>query len=146
MDRVFSVGDISDQFWSPPPLPVEDPKMNRSASEWAFERFLQETTVSTLSDTSSSKSAPDSDVVEIKDVQKTNTNYSSQLQSQSPATTSFTPPSSSSVPIDSDKYHALLKSKLNLACAAVALTGVYVFLFDISYSRVVLEMVVICNL
>ncbi|KAJ8432768.1 hypothetical protein Cgig2_011691 [Carnegiea gigantea] len=122
MDRVFSVGDIADQFWSPAPPPAEDPKMNRSASEWAFERFLQEATVSTLSDTSSSKSAPDGDVVQIKDVQKANTNCSSQPQSLSPATTSFTPASGPAVWIDYDEYHALLKSKLNLACAAVALT------------------------
>lgn len=122
MDRVFSVGDIADQFWSQAPPPAEDPKMNRSASEWAFERFLQEATVSTLSDTSSSKSVPDGDVVEIKDVHKANTNCSSQPQSLSPATTSFTSVSGPAVRIDSDEYHALLKSKLNLACAAVALT------------------------
>lgn len=130
MDRVFSVGDISDQFWSPPPPPptaASDPKMNRSASEWAFERFLQLQEPSTLSDTSSSKSADNnSDVVEIKDnnihnnnnnttINNNNPNCTSQSQSPATATTSF-------APIDSDEYHAFLKSKLNIACAAVALT------------------------
>ncbi|KAK2965996.1 hypothetical protein RJ640_012351 [Escallonia rubra] len=61
MDRVFSVDDIADHFWSPPPIRLSQPTaaasgsastsaMNRSSSEWAFQRFLQE----------ASASAPDS--------------------------------------------------------------------------------------
>ncbi|KAK3021009.1 hypothetical protein RJ639_046039 [Escallonia herrerae] len=66
MDRVFSVDDIADHFWSPPPIRLSQPPasasasaaegsastsaMNRSSSEWAFQRFLQE----------ASASAPDS--------------------------------------------------------------------------------------
>ncbi|CAO2833010.1 unnamed protein product [Amaranthus hypochondriacus] len=117
MDRVFSVGDISDQFWSPPPQPPplnDDPIMNRSPSEWAFQRFLQE--ASPLSDTSSSKSLAENDVVELKDSHhQTNNDITSKMES-------IVHQGSSSVAIDSDKYQAILKSKLNLACAAVAMT------------------------
>ncbi|CAO2837077.1 unnamed protein product [Amaranthus hypochondriacus] len=120
MDRVFSVGDISDQFWSspPPPPPSQPPggdsKMNRSASEWAFERFLQE--ASPISDTSSSKSLAENDVVEIRDsLHQSNNDITSKMPS-------FNHQGSSSFPVDSDEYHAILKSKLDLACAAVAMT------------------------
>ncbi|KAL2942519.1 Light-inducible protein CPRF2 [Bienertia sinuspersici] len=151
MDRVFSVGDISDQFWSPPPPPPPPPppstgdrKMNKSCSEWDLERFLQAT--STISDTSSSKSIAENDVVEITDPhQSTAINNSNDITSnfndknnknsctsQSPAsknnvqslrnTSSSFNASGSRLSVDSDEYQALLKSKLNLACAAVALT------------------------
>jgi len=116
MDRVFSVEDITDQFWPPSPaparLPVENPTMNRSASEWALERFLQET--SSLSDTSSSKSVAENDAVEINDGSKSHRNNNCSAQSKP-----------TSIPMDSDEYQAFLKSKLNLACAAVAMTRVY---------------------
>ncbi|GAB4836000.1 hypothetical protein Ancab_000918 [Ancistrocladus abbreviatus] len=142
MDRVVSVEEISEQFWSsPPPLPpaaAADPKMNRSASEWAFQRFLQEVAASSLSDTSSSKSLAENDVVEIKDHHPHSPHHHHQNQShslnrcnptpappqpnsiQSTATTSFIP--RSSMPIDSEDYQTFLKSRLDLACAAVALT------------------------
>lgn len=118
MNRVFSVEDITDQFWPPATLPAENPTMNRSASEWALERFLQETT-SSLSDTSSSRSAAENDVVEINNGSNSNSNNNCSAQSR-PTTTSFSP--GSSVPMDADEYQAFLKSKLNLACAAVAMT------------------------
>ncbi|XP_010274217.1 PREDICTED: light-inducible protein CPRF2 isoform X2 [Nelumbo nucifera] len=138
MDRVFSVGDISDQFWPPPPVASppppahsstaqqgEDFKMNRSSSEWAFQRFLQEASsvaaTSPPSATAASSVPPpfssaktserpavggDDEVVEIE-------------KSQPPPTLSDPSPS---VPIDSEEYQAYLKSRLNLACAAVALS------------------------
>lgn len=109
MDRVFSVDDISDQFWSPPQVaPAEEESssisaskmMNRCASEWAFQRFLQEAVAPESSPPSSSKPT---DVVEIKSF----------------TTASFAAGPSPNVPIDSDEYQAFLKSRLNLACAAV---------------------------
>lgn len=83
--------------------------MNRSASEWAFERFLREASTgqgddrrpsgSVASSGSSSVGVADKDaddeVVEVK-----------------------------LPPRDSEEYHAILKRQLNLACAAVALTRV----------------------
>ncbi|KAG9138286.1 hypothetical protein Leryth_001498 [Lithospermum erythrorhizon] len=42
MDRVFSVDDISDHFWSPPPPFSAANNLNRNSSEWCFQRFLLE--------------------------------------------------------------------------------------------------------
>ncbi|GMH13195.1 hypothetical protein Nepgr_015036 [Nepenthes gracilis] len=135
MERVFSVEDISDQFWSSPPSPPseqsEDPKMNRSASEWAFQRFLQEA-ISSPDTVSSSKSRPENDVVEIKDHAHQSDQqiyHQNQDHDQKQPNNRIRPPANtsafnlgSSIPIDSDEYQALLKSRLNLTCAAVALT------------------------
>uniref|UniRef100_A0A7N0U278 BZIP domain-containing protein n=1 Tax=Kalanchoe fedtschenkoi TaxID=63787 RepID=A0A7N0U278_KALFE len=107
MDRVFSVEGIADHFWtSPPPSQLvnhsnadaspSNTTMNRSSSEWAFQLFIQENTHSPAA----TKLHDDQDVVEIKD---------------HPAA----PPN---VPIDSDEYQAFLKTRLDLACAAVAMT------------------------
>lgn len=123
MDRMFSVEETSDQFWSPPPNTALDElsKMNRSASEWSFQRFLQEASASQNSllplrpsSYSSSSIADQKDVVESK-----STNIDLNINNDSVTTASFsvTPPN---VPIDSEEYQAFLKSKLHLACAAVA--------------------------
>ncbi|KAI9383175.1 hypothetical protein POPTR_013G040700v4 [Populus trichocarpa] len=127
MERVFSVEDnITELFWSPPPPPPDDlSKMNRSESEWAFERFLQEASAVTLDDnTSSNSSADKTDVVQIKDHGNSNNNATSKCSFSNgtcaTAASSFAAPAI--IPVESDDYHAFLKSKLNLACAAVALT------------------------
>lgn len=124
MDRVFSVDGISDQFWSPAISAAgkdECSKMNRSASEWAFHRFLQEAS-SVASDTTSHPS-PSSDphknddvILEIKQPPKPKQDLTT-LDAHNNGTTP-------NIPVDSEQYHAILKSKLNLACAAVALTRV----------------------
>ncbi|CAN0920403.1 Light-inducible protein CPRF2 [Linum grandiflorum] len=126
MDRVFSVDGMSDQFWpplSPPPppnhqhhrhLPAPSPpptvdgssKMNRSASEWAFQRFLQEASSAAASDYSLHSAR--SDVVHVNDHREKSSSSSSNVAAE--------------IPVDSEEYHAFLKSKLNLACAAVALS------------------------
>ena len=149
MDRVFSVDEISDQFWSPP-LPSgtgqvdESSRMNRSPSEWAFQRFFQLEAASNAA--SGASSAKNDGVVEIKDdhdsdnnrtqnAVTTNNNENNQnkevaakANGNTTATTSFnTPPPN--IPIDSEEYQAFLKSKLNLACAAVALTRVNFFCY-----------------
>ncbi|CAN1285522.1 Light-inducible protein CPRF2 [Linum perenne] len=129
MDRVsFSVDGMPDQFWSPPspsppnhhPAPPPPPptvdgssKMNRSASEWAFQRFLQEASSAAASD--HSLHSERSDVILIKDHLE-NSSSSSSVNANGTAR----PPSE--IPVDSEEYHAFLKSKLNLACAAVALS------------------------
>lgn len=136
MDRMFSVGEISDQYWSselaaatpssrPPPPADEGSKMNRSASEWAFQRFLQE-----ASETSPHSSAADhgeGEVIEIKDssfnqLQKLNTNHDGVSNCNSTSISSNAVPPN--IPIDSEEYQAFLKSKLHLACAAVAMKRV----------------------
>ncbi|GJR40677.1 light-inducible protein CPRF2 [Tanacetum coccineum] len=128
MDRMFSVDDdIAGHFWSPAAGGDEDESsssssasksqqqkstmMNRSMSEWQFQRFLQETS-SSVPESSSSKVDNKKDdvvVVEVKDPHENNINKS----------TFVGPPN---VPVDSEEYQAYLKSRLNLACAAVALT------------------------
>ncbi|PON95010.1 Basic-leucine zipper transcription factor [Trema orientale] len=131
MNSVFSVDEISDPYWS------SSPAMNRSASEWALERFLEEFSTPTTSTASHRPTLPattavaspsvasqsstskfpegDDEVVEIKkpDNQRHHHRY---------------PPSSDSssavpmLPLDSDQYREFLKNQLDLACAAVALT------------------------
>ncbi|KAL0380123.1 UNVERIFIED_CONTAM: Light-inducible protein CP [Sesamum angustifolium] len=150
MDRMFQVDEIPDQLWSPHSpirLSLEEEeadypsssaittsaaskmmRMNRSSSEWAFQRFLQETaepdrTTTTLQLPSSSMHLPQKDeVVEIKG----NHQYSlvgansNQQQREEAAEAAAGPPPD--IPIDSKEYQTYLKSRLQLACAAVALT------------------------
>ncbi|EFH50707.1 hypothetical protein ARALYDRAFT_489663 [Arabidopsis lyrata subsp. lyrata] len=83
MEKVFSDEEISgNHHWSVNGTTA----MNRSASEWAFHRFIQE---------------------------------SSAGESTTACGVSVSSPPN--VPVDSDEYRAFLKSKLNLACAAVAM-------------------------
>lgn len=107
MDRVFSVDEIPDNLWSPQIHVTggagdESSKMSRSASEWAFQRFLQE--AATPSPSSSS----------VAD----NTGFADAAPKDGAVLPNGPPP----VAVDSDEYRAVLKSKLNLACAAVAMT------------------------
>ncbi|KAJ8770186.1 hypothetical protein K2173_011521 [Erythroxylum novogranatense] len=92
MDRVFLVEGI--------------PKMNRSDSEWAFQRFLQEA--------GSDSSSAGNDVLEIEDHASCMTTASSSRNAN------VTPPT---ISVGSDEHQAFLKTKLKLACAAVALSG-----------------------
>lgn len=86
MEKVFSDEEISgNHHWSVNGTTA----MNRSASEWAFHRFIQE---------------------------------SSAGESTTACGVSVSSPPN--VPVDSDEYRAFLKSKLNLACAAVAMKRV----------------------
>lgn len=125
MDRVFSsVDEISDHLWSPPihVAGVEDSsKMSRSASEWAFQRFLQEASASAsaTSPPSSSSAAADVVFVEIGDRPKPSIDGA-----PLPTNGAVLPDGPPPAPVDSEEYRAFLKSKLNLACAAVAMTRV----------------------
>ncbi|KZV47313.1 hypothetical protein F511_07736 [Dorcoceras hygrometricum] len=122
MDRVFSVDDIADHFWSPHPPPIslhdedhhaaaaapsssETTHMNRSSSEWALQRFLQEVAAPDHTAAPAPLTNPkEDDVVEIK----------------SKKSLEGTP--NPNIPVDSEDYQSFLKSRLELACAAVALT------------------------
>ncbi|XP_030473145.1 light-inducible protein CPRF2 [Syzygium oleosum] len=166
MDRAFSVDDISGQFWSsspPPPPPAAvrpssscrseagEPSppsrrmMNRSESEWAFQRYLQEASVTPAA--SSAGGGEEGDVVEIKGgvrpdrnrvpdpirKQPPNPNAASKNASEvgtgpppapsAPCVDGIAPPfNGAAPPTNSEEYQAFLKSKLNLACAAVAMS------------------------
>ncbi|MBA0860138.1 hypothetical protein Goshw_014418 [Gossypium schwendimanii] len=125
MNTVFSVDDFSDSFWA---APASDDAlgMTRSHSEWALERFLEEFSgagvaisgshagenvigPSLMAPQSSVSKVEEGDVVEIKRPNSQNHNH---------------PPSDQTptVPTASDDYHTILKSKLELECAAVALS------------------------
>ncbi|XP_068495724.1 light-inducible protein CPRF2 isoform X2 [Phaseolus vulgaris] len=96
MERVLSVDEISEQYWVAAKKESCKLKsnMNRSESEWAFQQFLQEA-ASPSSSSSSDVKDPDINI---------NINIPVTLN------------------VDSQDYQTILKTKLNLACAAVALT------------------------
>ncbi|KAF7817835.1 Light-inducible protein CPRF2 [Senna tora] len=121
MDRVFSVDEISDQFWSPPIATgkVESSAMNRSASEWAFQRFLQEASSDTSHPSPSSDLDKNDDLIlEIKQPP----NPKPKPEQTPPTVHNKNGPPPSNISVDSEQYQAILKSKLDLACAAVALS------------------------
>nr|GMD01316.1 light-inducible protein CPRF2 [Ipomoea batatas] len=134
--------------------------MNRSSSEWAFQRFLQEASVvdhsssplppvsssaavavAAASSTSISQSeqVPPDEFLEIKQQNLApNRNSSFRLHNSGTATaaatnskststnvTSFGSTHASDIPDNSEKYQAFLKSRLDLACAAVASRAKY---------------------
>ncbi|MED6148794.1 hypothetical protein PIB30_056233 [Stylosanthes scabra] len=128
MERVFSVEEISEPFVLPAAKKMEESSakstMNRSASEWAFQRFLQEAS-SAVSGTVASPCSSSSSVVEIKQDLSQSMETKS-LQNDSTVAvlangTASSPPPCSSLAVDSEDYQTILKTKLNLACAAVAL-------------------------
>lgn len=118
MDRVFSVEEISDPFWQSSQSSSNDnnnnnKKMNRSSSEWAFQRFLQEASISqnppsqSLSSSTTTSPSLNEKPVEINDPPIPNHSLEE------------------NVPIDSEEYQKILKQRLDLACAAVALSRVF---------------------
>ncbi|CAJ2628537.1 unnamed protein product [Trifolium pratense] len=115
MDRVFSVDEIPDHLWSPQihdsgGATEESSNMSRSASEWAFQRFLQEAATSPLSSSVADENVVDTPPLPTKD-------DAAVLKNGPP------PPHPPPVTVDSEEYRrAVLKSKLSLACAAVAMT------------------------
>lgn len=169
MDRGFSVDDISGQFWSPPPAAVTpsppscrseagEPSppsrrtMNRSESEWAFQRYLQEASVApAASSAGGGGGGEEGDVVEVKGGARPDRdrapdpirnrppdpNAASKNASEvgtgpppapsAPCADGIAPPFNGGAappPTNSEEYQAFLKSKLNLACAAVAMSRV----------------------
>ncbi|XP_014516866.1 light-inducible protein CPRF2 isoform X2 [Vigna radiata var. radiata] len=97
MERVLSVDEISEQYWvaAKKESCKSKSKMNRSESEWAFQQFLQEAVSPSSSSSSDVKPKNDPDI---------NMNIPVTLN------------------VDSHDYQTILKTKLNLACAAVALS------------------------
>ncbi|ONH93444.1 hypothetical protein PRUPE_8G232800 [Prunus persica] len=139
MHSVFSVDDVSDTAWA-----LSSPAMNRSASEWAFEQFLDEfstpaatprrsvavadqltassvASCSVASQSSTSKREDgDEEVVEIKKPDHHNHHHQPQQQLNHPPPPPLDP--TSTVQVNSDQYREFLKNQLDLACAAVALS------------------------
>ncbi|XP_019157196.1 PREDICTED: light-inducible protein CPRF2-like isoform X2 [Ipomoea nil] len=145
MDKVLTVGENVDKFMPPPlPLPPDKMMMSRSPSEYAFQRFLQEATASVDHTLSSSPPAscsstsapaasgrqrlPQNDVVEIsdrnlgadRDVNFGHESSGAESATETAKTTSLGAGPAANVPIGSEDYQTFLKSRLYLACAAVA--------------------------
>lgn len=164
MERVFSVDEMSDPFWAaypaaaglPSPAAGGGPRglMNRSPSEWYFEKFLEvaeeaaipgttlphppnpnvspdcnpnRAPASAVASNSSGRGSKDGgrgeddELVEIK---------------QPPvvaAATSQGPPSDPPADVDPEVYASLLKKRLDLYCAAVAMCRVKLYIFVRSY-------------
>ncbi|CAN6978214.1 unnamed protein product [Brassica oleracea var. botrytis] len=106
MKSGFSADDSTDYFWPPPPpSPPLSPGdgMTRSQSEWAFQMLLEEISSVPAGSSISSSSATDNAIGR------------SYTHVRSESSVSRTEEASSNY------YQAILKSKLELACAAVAL-------------------------
>ncbi|KAL0867146.1 hypothetical protein Bca101_046264 [Brassica carinata] len=132
MHIVFSIDDLTESFW-PPTAPVPSPEsvpsqntaegmmMARSQSEWAFQRLLKEMSGSdqTNNNNAIDRSAPPpvqstqslSTVDDVVEIQKPPQNHQENRNRAR---------SSDRAGVDPDQYHAMLKSRLDLACAAVA--------------------------
>lgn len=148
MHIVFSVDDLTESFWpasAPEPSPGSAPAQNmaegmtRSQSEWAFHRLLKE--MSGSDDASPTRNAIErsspppvqseqsisrleetvdetADVVEIQKPPQNHRLSADDHQGSRSRARSSDPLDSAGV--DPNQYHAILKSKLDLACAAVA--------------------------
>ncbi|KAB1208839.1 Light-inducible protein CPRF2 [Morella rubra] len=144
MKTVFSVDEIADPFWSSSGLSATT-VMNRSESEWALQRFIEE-----LSSSSSSSLALASAAAAAAASAAAGTPSSpsriavSTVTAVSSVTSSSPAPrkdeaddetldnrhhprsldnSFPKAPVDPEEYRALLQSKLNMACAVAAQRG-----------------------
>lgn len=109
MERVLSIAEITEQYWlTSKACKGGDTKMNRSDSEWAFQKFLRE-----------QEAAEEAEAATAKPSSSSTSTSSSTVDVNLKINNS----------IDSEDYQALLKTKLDLACAAVAKSRVYIFLF-----------------
>lgn len=117
MDRVFSVDEMSDPFWASANAPAGNTMMNRSSSEWAFQRFLQEASVVEENHTpsSSSSSLKTAGVDRVERADRVFEIKDNEIPAKSD------PPCDAP---DNSKEYQELKRRLDLACAAVALARV----------------------
>ncbi|XWS58345.1 hypothetical protein CRYUN_Cryun08bG0026200 [Craigia yunnanensis] len=124
MDRVFSVEEISEHFCSSSSAATDTDtsaddnnklgsKMNRSASEWAFQQFLRE--VDKKGEEEEEKEEEEAKE-ELKKKKKKKNGMSSSFNG------CLENNDNTNVPVDIEEYQAFLKNKLNLACAAVAMS------------------------
>jgi hypothetical protein len=107
MERVLSIAEITEQYWltSKACKEGDTTKMNRSDSEWAFQKFLRE-----------QQAAEEAEAATAKPSSSSTSTSSSTVDVNLKINNS----------IDSEDYQALLKTKLDLACAAVAKSRVYI--------------------
>ncbi|CAN8265456.1 unnamed protein product [Cochlearia groenlandica] len=143
MEKVFSVEEISGNNLLWPAIAKESvtttTAMNRSESEWALHRFIQDAN-DDEEDVGESEEDVDNDEVYLRaspsnrlqgDRNGDGSDQVAEEERESDRTKSATArgvsvanPFSPNVQIDSDEYREFLKSKQNLACAAVAMKRV----------------------
>ncbi|CAH8360242.1 unnamed protein product [Eruca vesicaria subsp. sativa] len=120
MHIVFSIDDLTDSFWSPTsPVPSPEPPaqnmadgMTRSQSEWAFQRLLRE--MSSSDQTTNAIPPPVQPHHSLSTVEET----SDVIEIQKPPQNHHRRENQNRE-VDPDQYyHEILKSKLDLACAA----------------------------
>ncbi|XP_039141095.1 bZIP transcription factor RISBZ2 isoform X2 [Dioscorea cayenensis subsp. rotundata] len=147
MERVFSVEEIADPFWAPSPAATGGGRgaprgvMNRSSSEWFFEKFLEEASVPekqasslivpalgdsmvgnrgdanapapSVVSSSSNGAKNDDEVVEIKIIDGDFDRGDASGTQR---------PEEMEAGMDPGEYAAFLKQKLDMYCAAVAMS------------------------
>ncbi|XP_042434112.1 bZIP transcription factor RISBZ2-like [Zingiber officinale] len=116
MERIFSVEEIPDPPWPGAGPSAATGGMNRSASEWCFEKFLEEATAT--SGASDPKFQPGTGASGID-------SGDGAREAESEATTAVDGDGNSVArPTGADpvEYAALLKQKLDMYCAAVAMS------------------------
>ncbi|KAJ8478447.1 hypothetical protein OPV22_022174 [Ensete ventricosum] len=125
MERVFSVEEIPDPFWpgTDPPAENGGGGMNRSASEWYFEKFL-EVAEEKVAAAASGLPIPNADsgggVREDGGRAGARETTSAKVEGNPAATVRPSDPPPAGV--DPVAYAAMLKQKLDMYCAAVAMS------------------------
>ncbi|KAJ8749533.1 hypothetical protein K2173_025728 [Erythroxylum novogranatense] len=131
MNSVFSVEDLSDAFWQSI-INTSASAMNRSPSEWDLEKFLEELSCS-ASNSATDDKAPPPGLSQSPTSSRRRNCDDEVLEIQCPRALNPPPPHTTlpqpldrnpSAAIDSEQYRAFLKSKLDQACAAAAMSMV----------------------
>ncbi|XP_078429820.1 light-inducible protein CPRF2-like [Wolffia australiana] len=130
MERAFSMEEISNHIWpsssassSHAAADGEEQKlMNRSSSEWAFQRFLQEANSNGEAQDRASEPAVDNADEKPTPCQgsKISAEEDDVAEIKMAASSKISANRLSCIPEDADKYHEYLKQQLDLACAAAA--------------------------
>ncbi|XP_074566805.1 LOW QUALITY PROTEIN: bZIP transcription factor RISBZ2-like [Curcuma longa] len=116
MERVFSVEEFPDPLWPGADSSAASGGMNRSASEWYLEKFLEEATATSGASDPKFKPGTGASGIESGDGAR---------EAESEATTAVDGDGTSvarPTGVDPVEYAALLKQKLDMYCAAVAMS------------------------
>lgn len=122
MERVFSAEEIADHFWPGGEPPAAAARMNRSASEWYFEKFLQEAAAPAAPNPSSNSDGGAAGCA------REDGGIGGANDGESKATVDVgggLPSDPLPAGVDPVEYAALLKQKLDMYCAVVAMSRVH---------------------
>ncbi|CAL9098741.1 unnamed protein product [Musa textilis] len=125
MERVFSVEEIPDPFWpgSDPPAANGGGGMNRSASEWYFEKFLEVAEEKVAAPGLPNPNPnPDSGGGVREDGGRAGASETTGAKVEGNAAATVRPSDPPPAGVDPVAYAAMLKQKLDMYCAAVAMS------------------------